>query len=95
MAMIYDSAEVRRAAGTVRRSLERITSTALPKVRSIRNSLDANFEGAAADALDKNLSDLDSDIGKIASALSMLNRTLLKFAEEIDAADAKIKSSMQ
>ncbi len=95
MAMTYDSAEVRRAARTIRSSLDRVTSTAQPKVRNIRQQLNANFEGAAADALNKRLYDLDSDIAKIVSALKTLNQMLNKFADEIDAADAKIRSSMQ
>ena len=95
MAMIYDSGEVRRAAHTVRSSMERITSAAQPKLRSIRSSLGENMEGATADALNKRLYDLDADIARIVSALNALNRTLLKFADEIDAADAKIKASMQ
>ena len=95
MAMIYDSAEVRRAARTVRSSMDRITSSAQPKVKSIRSQLSENMEGATADALNKRLYELDADIAKIVSALNALNRTLVRFADEIDAADARIKAALK
>lgn len=94
MAMTYDSGEVRRAARTVRSSVDRVTSSAQPKLRQIRSSLNSNFEGAAAEALNRQLYDLDSDIARIVSALNALAQTLTKFADEIDAADEKIKNAM-
>ena len=94
MAQIYDTAEIRRAARTIKSSMERVTGAAEPKVRSIRQSIDGTFEGAAANALEDKLQLLDSDMQSIASALGTLSNALFRFAEALDEADRRLKSTM-
>jgi len=89
---IYDSAEVRQAARTVRSSVERITSGAQPKLRELISSVPENFEGEAANAMLTRLKELDADVARIAASLNTLNRALTAFAKAIDEADAKTKS---
>ena len=92
---IYDSSEVRRSARQVRSSLEAIQTSAQPPIRDLRKSLDANMQGDAAKALDRRLERLEADLKRYADCLSSLNHTLNRFADSIDAADARLKAIMK
>ncbi|MBR0464584.1 MAG: WXG100 family type VII secretion target [Clostridia bacterium] len=87
---IYDSAEVRRAARTVRSSMDQLQQV-MPKVRSLNQAVSEGIDGETAEAMKNKLKQLQADVQTIGNALSTLNTTLNKFASAIDAADEKIK----
>ena len=66
----------------------------MPKVSSVRRSIDGEVEGAAADALEEKMGLLDADVQSIASALSTLSRALFRFADALDEADQRLKNTM-
>lgn len=90
----YDTAEIRRAARSVRSCGENV-SNAKPKVRSVLSRVDGSFSGEAAKALTKRLENIDADINALNNGLNTLYRALNQFADAIEAADARMAQSMQ
>lgn len=94
MSFDYDTAEIRRAARTVRSCGENVNN-AKPKVSSVLSKLDGSFRGEAAKALTERLENIEADINALNNGLNTLYRTLTQFADAIEEADAKMAQSMQ
>lgn len=90
----YDSAEIRRAARTIRSSRERLNSTVLTGLRRVESELDGEFQGQAADALANRLANMDADARRIGAQLDSLYTTLMKFAQRMDEIDQELASKM-
>lgn len=90
----YDSAEIRRAARTIRSSRDRLNSTVLTGIRRVESELDGEFKGQAADALADRLSSMDADARRIEDKLDSLYNALMKFAQRMDEIDQELASQM-
>ena len=94
MSFDYDTAEIRRAARTVRSCGENVSS-AQPKVRSVLSNLDGSFCGEAAKALTERLENIDADIDALNNGLNTLYRSLMQFADAVEEVDDKLAQAMQ
>jgi len=90
----YDTAEIRRAANSVRSSREHLSSTVLGGLRQVEAEVEENFQGRAADALADRLTQMDADVRQIDEKLDILYRTLMKFAQDMDEADQALAAKL-
>ena len=90
----YDSAEIRRAAMTIRSSRDRLNSTVLSGLRRVESKLEGEFQGQAADALADRLTNMDADVRRIEGKLDSLYSALMKFAQRMDEIDQELASQM-
>ncbi len=90
----YDSAEIRRAARTIRNSRDRLNSTVMTGLRRVESELDGEFRGQAAEALADRLANMDADARRIEEKLDNLYNTLMKFAQRMDEIDQELASLM-
>lgn len=90
----YDTAEIRRAAMTIRRSRDHLNATVVKGLRRVEAELEGEFLGQAADALTNRLESMDADARRIEEKLDTLSGMLMKFANDMDAADQKLASQM-
>lgn len=90
----YDSAEIRRAARTIRNSRDRLNSTVVTGLRRVESELDGEFRGQAAEALADRLANMDADARRIEEKLDNLYNTLMKFAQRMDEIDQELASLM-
>ena len=90
----YDSAEIRRAANTIRSSRDRLNSTVVTGLRRVEAELDGEFYGQAADALADRLASMDADARRMESKLDTLYNALMKFAQRMDEIDQELASQM-
>ena len=90
----YDSAEIRRAAMTIRSSRDRLNSTVLSGLRRVESELEGEFQGQAADALADRLTNMDADVRRIEGKLDSLYSALRKFAQRMDEIDQELASQM-
>ena len=91
----YDSAAVRAAARKIQRCANTVNNDAKPKLKNVRNEVSSEFEGAAANALEERLGDLDSDIRSIANGLSSLSEALFDYADALDEAMEAAKEVLE
>lgn len=90
----YDSAEIRRAAKTIRRSRDRLNSTVVTGLRKVESELEGEFYGQAADALTDRLANMEADARRIEGKLDTLYSALMKFAQRMDEIDQELASQM-
>jgi len=90
----YDSAEIRRAAGVIRSSRDRLNSTVLTGLRRVESELDGEFYGQAAEALETRLANMDADARRMEGKLDTLYNALMKFAQRMDEIDQELASEM-
>ena len=90
----YESAEIRRAARTIRNSRDRLNSTVVTGLRRVESELDGEFRGQAAEALADRLANMDADARRIEEKLDNLYNTLMKFAQRMDEIDQELASLM-
>ena len=90
----YDTAEIRRAARTVRSSRDRLNSTVFTGLRKVEAELEDEFKGQAADALATRLANTDADARRMDEKLDALYRALMKFAQEMDDLDRELASKL-
>lgn len=90
----YDSAEIRRAAGVIRNSRDRLSGTVMPGLRNVESELDGEFYGQAAEALTERLENMDADARRIEGKLDGLYNALMKFAQRMDEIDQELASQM-
>jgi WXG100 family type VII secretion target len=90
----YDTAEIRRAAGVIRSSRDRLNSTVLTGLRRVESGIEGEFFGQAADALEDRLQSMDADTRRMEGMLDSLYNTLMKFAQRMDEIDHELASQM-
>lgn len=90
----YDSAEIRRAASTIRSSRDRLNATVVTGLRKVESELEGEFYGQAADALVDRLTKMDEDARRMEDKLDSLYSALMKFAQRMDEIDQELASEM-
>ena len=90
----YDTAEIRRAAGVIRSSRDRLNSTVMTGLRRVEAEIEGEFCGQAADALVNRLQSMDADARKMEGTLDNLYNVLMKFAQRMDEIDHELASQM-
>lgn len=90
----YDTAEIRRAAGVIRSSRDRVNSTVLTGLRRVEAEIEGEFCGQAAEALVDRLQSMDADARKMEGTLDNLYNVLLKFAQRMEEIDQELASQM-
>ena len=89
MSYDIDTDAIRRVArkiGNIAASVQDLSSDDIP---AIERSLDGNFEGEAANALEDVLADLKKDVKGMSNGLKAIQRELLAYAKRVDEADEK------
>ena len=85
--MNYDVLELRRAAAEVRGAASAIKGAEQDNVSRTKTNLTGSFRGEAANALDHELSNLQSDLQRLAGGLSTISSELIAFAKRLEQAD--------
>jgi len=83
--MRYDVLELRRAAAQVKNAANAVGDR--DKIRNTKNLLAGSFRGEAADALDYELTGLQSDLLQLAGGLSAIYNELIAYARRLEQAD--------
>ena len=91
----YDTAEIRRAAGAIRSSRDRLSGTVMAGLLRVEAELDGEFYGQAADALEERLQAMDADARRMEGKLDSLCNRLMRFAQELEELDRQIAAEMQ
>jgi len=89
MSYDIDTEAIRRVArkiGSIATSVQDLSSDDIP---AIERSLDGNFEGEAAKALEEVLADLRKDVKGMGNGLKAIQQELLAYARRVDEADEK------
>ena len=89
MSYDIDTEAIRRVArkiGSIATSVQDISTDDIP---AIERSLDGNFEGEAAKALEEVLGDLQRDVRGMGNGLKAIQKELLAYAKRVDEADEK------
>lgn len=90
----YDSQAVREAAKRLNQCAARLAEGVQPKVKKIRDEIEENMIGEAADALKERMGELNSDVNNIIGILKGLNKTLTQYAEELERTARRLKQQM-
>lgn len=90
----YDTAQIRRTAQEIKSLAERLRTSALPCVQDVRATLDGNFEGRAADALDERIRRTQTDLQNLYGDVCALSTVLMRFANALEEADARAAQIM-
>ena len=85
--MRYDVQELRRAARQVNQAAQAIQGAGRDGVNRVKSGLAGSFRGDAADALDNELSSLQSDLLKLANGLAAIDKELRDYAQRLEQAD--------
>ncbi len=91
----YDTSEIRRAARIIKSSQERLHGSTVTKLRGVQSSLNGEFQGEAADALNTRLKKMDTDARRIEEKLEGMYSVLMRFAQRLDETDQKISTSIR
>ena len=89
MSYDIDTEAIRRVArriGSIATSVQDLSTDDIP---AIERSLDGNFEGEAAKALEEVLFDLKKDVKSMGNGLKSIQKDLLAYAKRVDEADEK------
>lgn len=85
-----DTAKVEEAARKVRAVASQVQELATQDVSAMLELARTDLEGNAAEALQETLTDLNSDILKIASGLTTIQKQLNAYARRVKEVDAEI-----
>lgn len=89
-----DTAKVRQAARSIRNVAAQVQELSRQNVRAMKNTVDSELVGSTADALMDMLTELGSDVEKIASALNSIQSLLFAYAEKQEAFDAAMAAKI-
>lgn len=89
-----DTAKVEEAARKVRAVATQVQDLATQDVSAMLELARTDLEGSTAQALEETLTDLNSDILKIASGLNTIQKQLNAYARKIRQVDAEIAAKM-
>lgn len=89
-----DTAKVEEAARKVRAVATQVQELATQDVSAMLELARTDLEGNTAQALEETLTDLNSDIRKIASGLTTIQKQLSAYARRIREVDAEIAAKM-
>lgn len=94
MSREYDTAEIRMAARRIGNVAAEVRELSTRNVSNISSKLESGFEGLTADALQKRLRTVGSDILKISKGLDAVQRDLLAFARRLEEADRQVANEI-
>lgn len=89
-----DTAKVRQAARNIRSVASQVQDLAKQNVKTMKNTVDSELVGSTADALMEMLTELGSDVEKIASALNSIQSLLFTYAEKLEEKDAELAAKI-
>ncbi len=86
----YDSAAVRREAKKILACSEKVTNSALPRIKGARSKVEDDFKGSAAEALDNSLTRAQDQLNALKKELDTLYRALSRYADALEEADERV-----
>lgn len=89
-----DTAKVEEAARKVRAVATQVQDLTTQDMQTILTLAQEDLEGSTAQALLESLTELNSDISKIASGLNTIQKALTTYAKKIKEADARIAAQI-
>jgi WXG100 family type VII secretion target len=91
----YDSEDIRSVARRLKNCASSVSGLSTRDLRQVRERMEAEFKGEAADALNERLSEFQRDVGKIAEGLEAISSELTAYARRVELADAANKANIQ
>ncbi len=92
--MDYNTSEIRRVARQISSVASSVRSLSDDDIKRMRQSVDGQLSGKAADGLSGELSEMSGDINSLATSLSSIASELKRYAARLDAADAAAKRTI-
>lgn len=90
----YDTKAIRKQAREVKQYADMLSNSAVAKLDRTVNGLQGNFEGAAADALDKNLKETRRQVITLKNEINNLSSALNRYANALEEADRRAQQLM-
>ncbi|MBR5546621.1 MAG: WXG100 family type VII secretion target [Clostridia bacterium] len=87
MGFEVNTEEVKRVAQAIQAIAGEVKQLSTGNVNRMRNSVEDNLSGEAADALKSALSSLSADINTISTGLDSIQKTLQDYVKRVEAAD--------
>lgn len=90
----YDTAAIRAQARQIRACREKLAETATPRLRTVQSTLEGNFIGRAAEALNERLESSRQELKRLEGELDMLCSSLNSYANALEEADRRAAQIM-
>lgn len=90
----YDTAAIRAQARQIRACRNKLAQTATPRIRTVQDTLDGEFIGLAADALNERLEKAHREMKLLEGELDLLYSGMMRYADALEEADRRAAQVM-
>ena len=90
----YDTAAICAQARQIRACRNKLAQTATPRIRTVQDTLDGEFIGLAADALNERLEKAHREMKLLEGELDLLYSGMMRYADALEEADRRAAQVM-